>query len=195
MVVALRPADTLKCNVANGTQCAVSEVCDLPMVLEGRLRVLEVLVVPQLPLLLILGWDFLESVGVVPVIHEWYFSSEPSLVSAVDLGRTTSDLLNLDKSRLQAVVEGNVALMGQSLGCTRLTKPVIVTESPPIKQRYYRVSPVNQAIIDKEIDKMLEQGIIEHSPWASPLIMVKKKDGSPYVDFRKLNSVTNHQAR
>ena len=52
--------------------------------------------------------------------------------------------------------------------------------------------------VDAEVTKMLEQGVVKpsSSPWSSPIVMVKKKDGSWRfcVDYRKLNSVTRQDA-
>ena len=48
------------------------------------------------------------------------------------------------------------------------------------------------------INDMLKKWVIELStgPWSSPIVLVKKKDGSLrfYVDFRKLNDVTKKDA-
>ena len=45
---------------------------------------------------------------------------------------------------------------------------------------------------------MLEQGVVKPSsrPWSSPIVMVKKKDGSWQfcVDYRKPNSITQRDA-
>ena len=45
-----------------------------------------------------------------------------------------------------------------------------------------------------EVDSMLEMGVVRPStsPYASPIVMVEKKDGSNKVcvDFRKLNKIT-----
>ncbi|KAL5457414.1 hypothetical protein EMCRGX_G034666 [Ephydatia muelleri] len=48
------------------------------------------------------------------------------------------------------------------------------------------------------LDEMLEKDVIQpsHSPWSSPIILVRKKDGSMRfcVDYRKVNSVTKKDA-
>ncbi|UYV72561.1 hypothetical protein LAZ67_9003705, partial [Cordylochernes scorpioides] len=68
------------------------------------------------------------------------------------------------------------------------------SDSRPIKQRPYRVSPVERRSIQSEVDKMIKMGIVQpsESPWSSPVVLVKKKDGSWRfcVDYRKLNKVT-----
>ena len=66
-----------------------------------------------------------------------------------------------------------------------------MTNSKPIKQPFRRV-PL--AFVNEEkqaIDKLLKQGVIRpsNSPWASPLCLVRKKDGSvrPCVYYRQIN--------
>ena len=70
----------------------------------------------------------------------------------------------------------------------------IHTEGPPVHQRPYRLPLSKLVIADGEIDKMLQLGIIRpsSSPWASPITLVPKKDGSTRfcVDYRKVNAVT-----
>lgn len=65
---------------------------------------------------------------------------------------------------------------------------------PPIKQKAFRVSRKEEDIIRKEISEMQENNIIRKSksPWASPVVLVTKPDGSTRfcVDYRKLNKIT-----
>ena len=64
----------------------------------------------------------------------------------------------------------------------------------PIKCRPYRVPYAQQDTVNKMIDDMLTHKIISksNSPWAYPVVIVKKKDGSNRfcVDCRKLNNIT-----
>ena len=63
-----------------------------------------------------------------------------------------------------------------------------------IKKSPYRASHSQNASIEKHINEMLDQGIIEvsSSPWSSPVVLIKKKDGWTRfsIDYRKLNAVT-----
>lgn len=55
-----------------------------------------------------------------------------------------------------------------------------------------------QAVIDAEVYKMEHEGVIEpsRSSWSSPMVVVKKKDGSHRfcINFRRVNSVTEKDA-
>ena len=63
----------------------------------------------------------------------------------------------------------------------------------PIRQRAIRRSPASEAIVEEEISKLVEKGLLipSKSPWASPVLIVKKKDGTNRVvmDYRKLNNI------
>lgn len=67
-------------------------------------------------------------------------------------------------------------------------------DHPAVSQKFYRVSPTERRVIQEEVDKMLEKDVIKESesPWSSPVVLVKKKDGSWRfcVDYRRLNSIT-----
>ncbi len=51
-----------------------------------------------------------------------------------------------------------------------------------------------KVIIEEEVTKMLQAGVIHasDSPWSSPIVLVKKKDGTIRfcIDYRSLNDVT-----
>ena len=81
------------------------------------------------------------------------------------------------------------------IGRTDLVKHTINTgEARPIKLPTRRLPMHQRETAEIEIKKMLDEGVIErsNSPWAAPIVLVKKKDGTTRfcVDYRKLNSVT-----
>ncbi len=81
------------------------------------------------------------------------------------------------------------------LGRTNLVEHRVHTgDSTPIRQPPRRLPPIKQEAANKAIQEMLDQGLIEpaSSPWASPIVLARKKDGSWRfcVDYRKLNDAT-----
>jgi Reverse transcriptase (RNA-dependent DNA polymerase)/Retroviral aspartyl protease/Retrotransposon gag protein len=66
--------------------------------------------------------------------------------------------------------------------------------SHPVNLRPYRYSHFQRLELDKIIEELLSNGVIRPStsPFASPALLVKKKDGSwrLCVDYRKLNEMT-----
>ena len=87
------------------------------------------------------------------------------------------------------------AFPGDQLRRTSLVQHVIDTgDATSSKQRPYRVSPAVKKEIDRQVDEIIEKGIIQESvfPWSTTVVLVKNKDGSYRfcVDFHKVNKVT-----
>ena len=63
----------------------------------------------------------------------------------------------------------------------------------PISAPMYNASPQKRVVIDEQIDKWFEQGVIEpsKSPWSAPVV-IAYRNGKPRfcIDYRKLNAVT-----
>lgn len=70
----------------------------------------------------------------------------------------------------------------------------LVPGAKPINLRPYRHNPALKDEIEKQISDMLSSGVIQHSqsPFASPAILVKKKNGTwrLVIDYRQLNAIT-----
>ena len=82
----------------------------------------------------------------------------------------------------------------KDLGHTNVVQLQIDTgDAKPIKQKPYRTPFSQRPIVEAEVKDMLEADVIRpsSSPWASPIVIVTKKDGTNRfcVDFRKVNNV------
>ena len=99
------------------------------------------------------------------------------------------------KKQLISLLKEKCSIFGTVPGHTTLAEHSIDTgEAPPVYHPPYRIPTAWQNQVRKEIQTMLDSGVIEPStsPWTSPIIPVKKKDGSLRlcIDYRKLNSIT-----
>ena len=92
------------------------------------------------------------------------------------------------------------ALNLKELGRTSLVQHEIkLSNDKPFKERYRRIPPHQYEEVWKHLQEMLAVGAIQRStsPWASPVVLVCKKDGSLQfcIDLRKLNNQTIKDAQ
>ena len=120
------------------------------------------------------------------------------LVEYVGNGLSGSNLTTKEHQQVLSFLENynDVFSLGEGdRGEIDLVEMTIETGSAsPRKQAVRRTSFVVRREIAVQLQKMLEQKVIQpsSSPWASPIVLVRKKDGSLRfcVDYRSLNSVT-----
>lgn len=184
-------------STANAHTCQIETIISIPYVVEGRVRVVDTLLVPDLVSDLIFGVDFLESFALVPdfVNKTFEFAPLPMTCAVVDKTRLTPT----EYEALNHLTDSYFNNIGARLGRTTILEHVIDTgDAPPIKQRHYPVSPNIAKFINTELDEMLRLGVVEpsHSAWSSPIVVVKKHSGAYRfcIDFRKVNSVTKKDA-
>ncbi len=112
----------------------------------------------------------------------------------------SSELSPQEQRKLAALLRefGDVFSTGpEDLGCTHLVEHDIVLKSDrqqPMKQPSRRMGRSKQENAEKQIQDSCDRGLARpsSSPWASPIVMVRKKDGDfrLCVDYRVLNSAT-----
>ena len=111
--------------------------------------------------------------------------------------RASTDLNPQEKVQLASLLNrfGDSFSCGEwDLGLTNLAEHAIETEdAAPIKQHPRRV-PLAHAEAEKQaIEDLKAKGVIREStsPWASPIVLVAKKDGGvrPCVDYRRVNQL------
>ena len=112
-----------------------------------------------------------------------------------DLGTKLSHLPLVQRKELAEVITQYREVFPDVPSKTNLIEhDVDVGDSAPIKQHPYRVSPMKKELLDKEVQYMLKNDIIEESQsnWSSPCILVPKHDGGFRfcTDFQKVNDKT-----
>ena len=141
-------------------------------------------------------WEELVPKAVVPTVASLQCDREANLLEQLNI--QVEHLTAEQKPQLTKLITEYMdvfALNSQELGRTSLVKHVINTgDHPPVRQPVRRTPFALRNKVDEMVQEMLTQGVIQpsQSPWASPIVLVKKKDGGIRfcVDYRQLNQVT-----
>lgn len=120
-------------------------------------------------------------------------SRTPLTASQIKCYRKESEVLEL-LNKYRDCVATNLGEMGKT---TTTQMEIKLVSSTPVVYNPYRLSDSQRSKVKDIVNELLRYGIIRESqsPYASPIILVPKKDGSPRlcVDYRKLNSLTVKQ--
>ena len=109
--------------------------------------------------------------------------------------QTNPELSNDKVKDLEKVLFMYVDVLTDVPGKTNIIEhDVKVTSNIPVRKKAYSLPYTLRDKVKNEINDMVEAGIAEKScsPYASPIVVVPKKDGSIglCVDYRQLNQVT-----
>ncbi|XP_050665158.1 uncharacterized protein LOC126965563 [Leptidea sinapis] len=202
----LYTADKLSIVTAGGQNFKTVGYLDLPVQFEDQFHIIKAHIVPEVQSPLILGVDFWRAFKLCP---KYLGSFGLSSVPLANINTDTSTVFihsyeNLDESqraRASNIIDQfkEISFEYKGLGRTNLiTHRIDTGSSPPVRQRYYRLSPEKQKILVEQVDEMLKLDVVEpcESAWQSPVLLVTKKNGQPRfcLDSRKLNSITKRDA-
>lgn len=151
----------------------------------------------------LLGRDLLQngvSVKIDSNALHFFKSKTSNFCTKLDNGLPSidTDLTGSDKERLINILNKYSNNFINQLPTTQVTtgelKIELIDPSKIAHKRPYRLSPSELEIVDKKVKELLDAKIIRESssPFASPILLVKKKDGSDRmcVDYRDLNRNT-----
>lgn len=209
----------VRVQVANGEilQCS-SQLCSTHWYIQDIQFCSDLKVLPLSHFDLILGMDWLESFSPMKVHWKAKWMMIPYMDSSVVIqGLLPSDPEELVVQVCAMSTSDNSVVSPPSLlpeiaalisEFSSLFEPVsglppsrhcdheipLIPRAKPVYIRPYRYPPTLKDEIEKQVQEMLEKGIIQPSasPFSSPMQLVKKKDDSwrPCVDYRHLNALT-----
>ena len=119
-----------------------------------------------------------------------------SFPDELDWSNTNLDPLQLEEVKQLVKKFSNLFMKSKNgVGTTNCVSHSIDTgEALPVNQPPYRAGYKERQVIEDQVKDLLDRKLIQpsSSPWASPVVLVNKKDGSVRfcIDYRKLNQIT-----
>ncbi|CAF5146231.1 unnamed protein product, partial [Rotaria magnacalcarata] len=118
------------------------------------------------------------------VQHGMISSTTKQTISTTDneVSLINTDLDKCQKEKIKQLIHKFPDVFNEQPGRTKKLQHQInlVPDAQPVNSPPFRYAPTRKQIIEQNLNEMLDQGIISPStsPWASPVILVPKKDGS-----------------
>lgn len=119
-------------------------------------------------------------------------------VDQSNLSSVDTDLEGDEKERLFSILRKYRGYFIEGMPTRRVTtgemKIDLIDPHKTVQRRPHQMSPIEKGIVREKIQSLLDANIIREScsPFASPIVLVKKKDGTDRlcVDYRELNANT-----
>lgn len=191
--------------LGNGTIDVLTQKYEPMITIDKRPQKMTLFVIPNLQYNILLGMDFARLFNM-----EIIFGDHPTIETPfepmhyIEIPTDDNDVELTEKQQqkwedLQEQYKDQLAEADAILGATDTIEHDIITpDETPIRQQPYRVSPKQKEAIKQQIEELLKLNVIRpsKSPYASPVVLVDKPDGTlrMCIDFRQVNNVTTGDA-
>lgn len=181
--------------MANGTTKTINKYFCIPVTFDDKTALITFYVIENSPTKFLLGMDFIKKfeINLNYINNEWHMKS--NIIHKQNSIIYSQALNEKEKSKLANITKKFNSLCTGKLGRSNLFEHKIDTgDAEPVYTQSYPVSPPIQQRMSNELDRMIQLDVVEkeNSPWCSPIVITKKKNGKDRlcIDCRKLNKVT-----
>lgn len=190
---------------ATGSTAPVDGFVNLPVTVGSKTIDVKFYVIPNVTTDLLFGINFWWAFGLAPDILNCCGKDPGGMLDSPQVSQVHIqgfDLLSESQKRDAQSLFGafeDISAEKKGLGRTHLiTHHIDTGDAKPIKQRHYMLSRERLRELNRQLDEMLRDDVVEpsSSPWNSPVTLAPKADGSLRfcLDSRKLNEVSKHDS-
>ena len=213
--LSLQVSDVSYARMANGALERIAGELTTLVEVEQVCKQLSILVVENLPTDLLLGLDFVRKFGMNILgtrdaftladrgdqtefaFDLWAVGMTNETIDVASVG--LAHLTELEQTELKELIDEMLPvpkIHSKILAKTHLMEHEILLNpgTQPVKQKYFPVSEAMEKNMHAELEKLIEQGVVEESAseWNNPTVMAKKHNGDYRlcIDFRVVNSMS-----
>ncbi|GKB94296.1 putative reverse transcriptase domain-containing protein, partial [Tanacetum coccineum] len=171
--------------VADGKKVEVDRIIrDCKLELGGSLFSINLIPLGHGSFYVIVGMDWLSQHKAMIVCHE----------KVVEILVEDGRILRVHRERTIGITKALKSTKEDEPKLSDISVVHLVPGATPIVKSPYRLAPSEMQELSRQLQELQDKGFIRpsHSPWGSPVLFVKKKDGSlrMCIDYRELNKLT-----